>query len=147
MLSPTMSLIGLVPFLSAWIAAFGAGGPQPAVSRMVIRDELIIHVPIRQRPVPPRLEWTERKGPKCLPVSMLAGAAMSGRSSIDFVLRNRRRVRAELDSDCAGLDFYDGFYVEPEDGALCARRDQIRVRAGSTCRIERFRRLVPTVKR
>lgn len=147
MLLPIMPLSGLVPLLSAWIAAsFGAAAePQPVVRRMVVRDELVIHVPIARRPLP-RIEWIERKGPKCLDASTIRGAAMSGPSSIDFVLRGRRRVRAELDKDCAGLDFYGGFYVEPEDDAVCARRDEIRLRAGSSCRIERFRRLVPRVK-
>ena len=146
MLSPTMPFIGLVPLLSAWMgAAFGAAAePQAAVTRMVVRDEVVIHVPIGQRP---RLEWVERKGPKCLPASTIAGAAISGPSSVDFLLRDRRRVRAELDHDCVGLDFYGGFYVEPEAGAVCARREAIRSQAGSTCRIERFRRLVPRVKR
>ena len=148
MLFPTMPLAGLVPILSVWIgvAVGAAAEPQPVVKRMIVRDELVIHVPIGQRS-PPLLEWVERKGPKCLPASMIAGASMSGPSSIDFVLRNRRRVRAKLDSDCAGLDFYGGFYVEPEDGAVCARREEIRLRSGSSCRIERFRRLVPRVKR
>ncbi len=146
MLSFTMSLAGVIPFLSAWTTAFGMAAEQPVVSRMVVRDEIVIHVPIGRRP-PPMIEWVERKGPKCLSASMIAGAALAGPSEIDFVLRDRRRVRAELDSDCAGLDFYDGFYVEPRDGAVCARREEIRVRAGSTCRIDRFHSLVPTLKR
>ena len=147
MLAPAMPILGLVPILSAWIGvAFGAtADPQPVVRRMIVRDELIIHVPIARRRPP--IEWVERKGPKCLPAATIAGASMSGPASIDFVLRNRKRVRAELDSDCAGLDFYGGFYVEPEDEAVCARREELRSRAGSSCRIERFRRLIPRVKR
>ena len=136
------SLTALVISLSAWFgAAFdGAPEPRPIVSQMVVRDEIILHVPIAQRRMP-AFEWVERKGPKCLPAAMIAGAAMATPSSIDFVLRDRRRVRARLDNDCAGLDFYGGFYVEPQDGAVCAKREEIRSRAGSTCRIERFRRL------
>jgi hypothetical protein len=111
-----------------------------------VRDELILHVPIAPRRLP-RIEWVEHKGPKCLAAATIAGAAMASQSSIDFVLRDRRRVRAELDSDCAGLDYYDGFYLEPRDGAVCARREEIRSRAGSTCRIERFRSLEPRYKR
>jgi hypothetical protein len=92
-------------------------------------------------------EWTERKGPKCLPASMIVGAAMVNPSTIDFVMRDRHRVRAQLESDCAGLDFYGGFYVEPNQGAVCARREEIRSRAGVSCRIDRFRNLVAMVKR
>ncbi len=135
-------LTALVVSLSAWFGATFDAAPEPPriVQQMVVRDEIILHVPIAQRRMPP-FEWVEHKGPKCLSATMIAGAAMATPSSIDFVLRDRRRVRARLDSDCAGLDFYGGFYVEPQDGAVCARREEIRSRAGSTCRIERFRSL------
>ncbi len=142
------SFTALVVSLSAWLGtALGvAEEPRPMVQRMIVQDEIIIHVPIAQyRPAP--LEWVEHKGPKCLPAAMIAGAAMVTPSTIDFVLRDRHRVRALLDSDCAGLDFYGGFYVEPQEGAVCARREEIRSRAGSTCRIERFRSLEAKYKR
>lgn len=135
--------------LTAWLGGTAGPAATPAdagVGRMLVRDEIILHVPIaraRER----RFEWVERKGPQCLPAAKIAGAAMASPSSIDFVMRDRRRVRARLDSDCAGLDFYGGFYVEPGDGAVCARREEIRSRAGSTCRIERFRTLQPKFKR
>ena len=135
-------LTALFASLAAWL---GVADDAPPVQRMVVQDEIIIHVPIAQRRRP-GIEWVEHKGPKCLSAAMIAGAAMAGQSSIDFVLRNRRRVRAELDRDCAGLDFYGGFYVEPRDGAVCAKREEIRSRAGSTCRIERFRALEPRYK-
>ena len=136
-------LTALLVGLSAWFGAtFDAPPeePRPVVQQMIIRDEIILNVPIAQRRLP-AFEWVEHKGPKCLPAAMIAGAAMATPSSIDFVLRDRRRVRAKLDSDCAGLDFYGSFYIEPRDGAVCARREEIRSRAGSTCRIERFKGL------
>ena len=150
--SPSMllppSLTALLVSVSAWLGLATDAQPDPrqVVQRMIVRDEIIIHVPIAQRR-PPGLEWVEHKGPKCLPAAMIAGAAMAGQSSIDFVLRDRRRVRAKLDSDCAGLDFYGGFYVEPQDGAVCAKREEICSRAGSTCRIDRFRSLEARYKR
>ena len=142
------SLIALIVSLSVWLGVTSDAQPDPrqVVQRMVVRDEIIIHVPIAQRRLP-MFDWVEHKGPKCLSAAMIAGAAMASQSTIDFVLRDRRRVRAELDSDCAGLDFYGGFYVEPQDGAVCAKREEIRSRAGSTCRIERFRSLEPRFKR
>lgn len=142
------SLTALIVSLSAWLGVTSDAAPSPrqVVQRMIVHDEIIIHVPIAQRRRP-GLIWVERKGPKCLSSAMIAGAAMASQSSIDFVLRDRRRVRAELDSDCAGLDFYGGFYVEPQDGAVCAKREEIRSRAGSTCRIERFRSLEARYKR
>lgn len=128
-------------------ATLGAIGPdpEPMVRRLVVRDEMIIHVPIR-RGLLPRIRWVERKGPKCLPAEGIAGAAMAGPSAIDFVLSDRRRVRAELASDCMGLDFYGGFYIEPRADAICAKREEIRSRAGGSCLIERFRRLDPKSK-
>lgn len=141
-------LVALIVSLSAWVGATAEApdGPRQIVQRMVVQDEIVIHVPIAQRRRP-GIEWVERKGPKCLSAAMIAGAAMASQSSIDFVMRDRRRVRATLDRDCAGLDFYGGFYVEPRDGAVCARREEIRSRAGSTCRIERFRGLEARYKR
>ncbi len=141
------SLIALILSMSAWLGmAPDARDPRRVVQQMIVRDEMIIHVPIAQRRLP-ALEWVERKGPKCLSAAMIAGAAMAGQSSIDFVLRDRSRVRAQFDSDCTGLDFYGGFYVEPQDGAVCAKREEIRSRAGSTCRIERFKSLQAKYKR
>ena len=144
---PPSPLTALVVSLSAWLGATFDAAPEPrltgeqmAVQQMIVRDEIILHVPIAQHRLP-AFKWVEHKGPKCLSAAMIAGAAMASPSTIDFVLRDRRRVRARLDSDCAGLDFYGGFYVEPHHGAVCARREEIRSRAGSTCRIERFRAL------
>jgi hypothetical protein len=148
MVLPSLPLIAILTALAASAgAALGAieQGAEPVVRRLMVRDELIIHVPIRRRALPP-IEWIERKGPKCLPAAIIAGASMAGPSAIDFVLRDRQRVRAELDSDCMGLDFYGGFYVEPEGDSVCAKRDEIRSRAGGSCRIERFRRLEPKIK-
>jgi len=116
------------------------------VRRVVIRDEVILRVPIRPR-ISPAIEWEEKKGPKCLPVGVIAGAMWSGPSSIDFVLRNRSRVRAKMDSDCPALDFYNDFYLQPDNEKICAKRETINSRVGTSCRIERFRTLVPKVRR
>ena len=138
-----LALFGLIP------ALFGLAGDPPAqqagVRRVWIRDELIISIPIRPRP-PQKLEWVEKKGPKCIGTDRLAGAMWSGPSSIDFVLRDRSRVRAIMDNECPALDFYKGFYLQPDDDRICAKRETIRSRVGGTCRIERFRNLVPQVK-
>ena len=136
------TLTALFVGLSTWFGAtFDAATEQRAiVQQMVIQDEIILHVPIAQRRLR-AFEWVEHKGPKCVSAAMIAGAAMASPSSIDFVLRDRRRVRAKLDTDCAGLDFYGSLYVEPRDGAVCAKREEIRSRAGSSCRIERFKSL------
>ena len=140
-----LNLLTLLSALGSMVAAEPPAGTQ-VVRRVTIHDEIVMRVPIRAWPGM-RAMWQEKRGPKCVTAASIAGAMLSGRDSIDFVLRDRRRLRAELDSDCPALDFYGGFYVQSEDERLCVRRDVIRSRIGGSCRIERFRRLVPTVKR
>lgn len=138
------TLFGLFP------ALFGLAAETPAeqevVRRVVIRDEVILHIPIRPRRSVP-IEWKEQKGPKCLDSGMIAGAMLSGPSTIDFVTRDRKRFRAQLDSECPALDFYGGFYMQLDEDRICAKRETIRNRVGASCRIERFRQLVPQLKR
>jgi len=144
-----MILTGLVGLLSALLAN-SAAPPPPAegVSVMTVEQRMIIRVPVAPRPRQRlKIRWEEEKGPKCVPAGAIAGAFLSGPDSIDFILRNRQMMRARLDSECEGLDFYGGFYVQPEDRRICARRDTIRSRVGGSCRIERFHSLVPKVER
>lgn len=136
-------------FLSLIPALFGAAAEPPAenqvVRRVIVQDEVIFRIPIRPRVSRP-IEWIEHKGPKCIPANMLAGAILSPPSSIDFVLRNRQMVRAKMDSDCPALDFYGSFYLQPDDDYVCAKRETIRIRSGGSCRIEKFKWLIPQYK-
>jgi hypothetical protein len=137
------TLLGLIPALLGSVAQ--SSGENEVVRRVIVQDEVIVRVPIRPRASPP-IEWIEHKGPKCIPANMLAGAILSGPSSIDFVLRNRQRVRALMDNDCPALDFYKNFYLQPDDDYVCAKREIIRSRVGGSCRIEKFKTLVPQYK-
>jgi len=139
-----IDFLTLLPALASSVAADPP--PQRVVRTITIRNEIIMRVPIRPHPGP-QIEWREKRGPRCVAAAAIAGAMLSGRSSVDFVLRDRTRLRARLDSDCPALDFYDGFYVQPEDHRLCMRRDVISSRMGGSCRIERFRLLIPRLKR
>ena len=131
--------------------AVAAEGPPPqrTVTRLVIGEEVIVRVPVRPAPMPPRFRWIASKGPKCVPVAAVRGALLSGTEHVDFTLPNRtRRIRAEFGDDCPALDFYAGFYLRPnEDGRLCIRRDSIYSRIGGSCRIERFKMLTATPRR
>jgi hypothetical protein len=102
---------------------------------------------VRPFALPRHIEWIERKGPKCIPVADIRGAALSGKEHVDFILADRQRFRAELDDDCPALDFYGGFYLKPEDARLCAKRDSINNRIGAECEIQKFRRLEPKPRR
>ena len=143
-----LAFLGLFPTLLGLPALIGIAADAPqdptVVRRVVIRDEVILRIPVRPR-VSPRIEWTERKGPKCIAIDTIAAAMLSGPSSIDFMLRDRRRIRAQMDSQCPALDFYNGFYLQPDDERICAKRETISSRVGTSCRIERFRQLVPQI--
>lgn len=140
------TIVSFVPLLLGLFAA-QPGVMSQSVTRLVVEDQLILKVPIRPRPLSPQFEWRERKGPKCIPANAIRGALLSGPQQVDFVLAERpRRMRAELQEDCPALDFYKGFYLQPEDERLCAGRDAIHVRTGGSCTIERFRQLVPKLR-
>lgn len=134
-------LIGIIAFVLAGGEA-QAPPPDAGVRMMTVEQRLIVRVPVSPRSIA-RLRWEEREGPKCIPVRAIAGASLAGEAGVDFVLRNRQRIRARLDSDCAGLDFWGGFYMQPESQMICAGRDVIRSRVGGSCEIRRFHALVP----
>jgi hypothetical protein len=127
---------------------FGLLGSQPgtvgqSVTRLIIQDEVILRVPVQPHPLVPEFFWEEKKGPKCLPVAAIQRALLSGSEQVDLILTNHTRIRAQFDEDCPALDFYGGFYLQLPDDRLCARRDAIHSRIGTSCTIERFRQLVP----
>lgn len=145
-----MTFPGFFGLIALLLAAGGsdqaASRPEPPVRVMTIEQQMILRIPVRPHP-PTILHWEEEKGPKCLPVAAIAGAVLSSRDSVDILLRNQQRLRARLDDDCDGLDYYGGLYLETADGQFCAKRDSIRSRMGGTCRIEKFKTLVPKIER
>ena len=114
--------------------------PAPQVRRVIVRGQLVVRVPVRPRSTPGSspVYYNLREGPRCLSSRDIAGAAISGQRSVDFLLANRQRMRVEMSSDCPSLDFYGGFYLQPTDDRLCANRDVIRTRMGGSCKIEKF---------
>jgi hypothetical protein len=124
------------------LAAMAPGEPPPPVSRLMIRERLILRVPTRSATPRPRFRWKERRGPKCLAMAQIAGAAPPEDDQVDLILRNGGRVRAELSGSCPAIGFYGGFYVLPTpDRRICADRDVIHARSGGSCEIDRFRTL------
>lgn len=125
--------------------ALAASGDPWEFAQLTIRQRVIVRVP-RMAPLPPPkpIRWVEKKGPKCIPAADLAGALVTERDKLDLVLRGGKRVRAQLEDDCHGLDFYRGFYLKPAaDGMVCADRDAVRARSGAKCPIDKFRSLEP----
>jgi len=139
-------MLSLVPALLGLIA-LQPGAVEQTVTRLVIQDEVILRVPVQPRPMAAPILWVERnKGPRCIPAFAIRRALSSGPNQVDFVLANRARIRAQFDEDCPALDFYNGFYLQPEDQRLCAGRDAIHSRMGGSCTIERFKLLVPRLR-
>ncbi len=147
------------PFRSTWLAPamlaiaapmlVGAQGV-PAwageqFAQLTIHERLIIRIP-RMSPARSRVAvpvWREKKGPRCIEMRSLTGAAIGGENDVDLVVDGVKRVRAKLDDECSAVNFASGFYLRPtSDGKICAGRDVIRARTGASCAIDRFRRLV-----
>lgn len=138
---------------AAALLALGVSASVPGASaqsqnrnaQVTIREQLIVRVPVRSPQITPSaamFRWKEHKGPRCLALRSIAAAAHVEPKSVDFILRDRRRVRARLDKRCPDMDRRYGFYITPNpDGQLCAERDTIRTRIGGQCDIERFRSL------
>jgi len=81
----------------------------------------------------------------CLPVAAIAGVRPLSNNRLLLILRDHRLIGADLSRNCTARDFYLGFYVTPNnDGLLCAGRDMIHSRAGTTCTISEVHLLVPT---
>ncbi|WP_250890193.1 hypothetical protein [Sphingobium nicotianae] len=129
-------------------------------SQVTIEQRVIIRIPtIRQRPSrpasvtenglpppppPPPIRWKEKKGPKCLPLNRIRGASITTQTGVTMLTLNNEAFRAHFGRACRSADFYAGFYIQPDrDGALCAGRDVLHARNGSTCEIEKFSRLEP----
>ena len=102
-------------FLSLLPAIFGFAVAEQSdeVRTLVVEREVIMRIPVRPRPVQPN-SGEEKKGPKCIEAGSIRGAALSGRESVDFLLYDHMRIRAQLSEDCPALDFYNGFVQQIE---------------------------------
>jgi hypothetical protein len=114
------------------------------MAQLSFRSRVVVRIESWKAQPPAPQSFKEKKGPRCLPMGDILGAAILGRAGVDLVLRGGERMRARFASSCPGLDYYSGFYIlPPRDGQICSDRDVVRDRAGGECPIERFRRLVP----
>lgn len=141
----------LAPLLMALAASPAAPGAHQPIyfAQMSVQQQIIVRVAPRMREVAPAgaslIEWTEGRGPKCVPAKSIVGATLLGQNSVDLILLDNSRIRARLERSCPALDYYYGFYIRPHtDGRVCADRDQIRSRMGGACGIDQFRSLRPT---
>ncbi len=79
----------------------------------------------------------------CVQVESILGVRPTHDNRLLLFTRDRAILTATLERKCAARDFYSGFYIErSDDGRLCADRDRLQSRAGSSCAVEGFSRLV-----
>lgn len=123
------------------LAAVPWASPPTVVTRQATQDMVVVRVQVR--PMQTRLAWEESDGPKCVALSSIRMAAMAAPSSLDFILKDKTRLRARFDRDCQALDFYGDFYVESDEDRICAKKQEIRSRVGGRCKIQRFDRVKP----
>lgn len=146
------------PMISDRMSASGFSGiiteglGDDAWNQVRIEQRMIIRIAPRMPgqmftlPSRPQLQprFFERKTPKCLPITSIAGVQAESPGRLMLITRNRKLIGASLDKSCHARDFYSGFYVEQNaDGQLCAGRDIIHSRAGANCAVTKLRELVP----
>jgi hypothetical protein len=144
------AILTLLALTAALGAAAAAPPPRPLsagaveMAQLTFRSRTVIRVETWPARAPVVQSLREKKGPRCVAMADILGAAVLAKGGVDLVLRGGERVRARFASSCPGLDYYSGFYVlPPRDGRICSDRDVVRDRAGGECPIDRFRRLVP----
>lgn len=125
--------------------------PPVAIAMQIVERRIIIRIPMRRslrRPrgsAEPAVQWSESEASDCQPARQIARARFTRPGVVDFLMRDRRVIRARLDSDCVNLGYYSAFYLVPgEDGRICVERDLVQSRAGGQCAISNFHTLRAT---
>ena len=80
----------------------------------------------------------------CVAISGIAAVQPeTAQNRLLLFMRDRRILSATLERACSARDYYSGFYIERnEDGQLCPKRDLLQSRAGASCKVAQFNRLV-----
>ena len=90
-----------------------------------------------------RHRLVERKFGKCVAIGAILGVQPIGGRKLLLIMRDDRLITAELGKGCEVRDFYAGFIVAKNaDALICAGRDELRSRSGTTCKVGHFRQLV-----
>ena len=103
------------------------------------RSQMLADLPRRTL----RTRYAEENHGDCLDVTDLAGVYPTNDNRLLFFTRQDQILAARLENGCAASAFYAGFFVErSEDGRLCVARDRLQSRAGASCQVDDFTRLV-----
>src|SRR5688500_10259735 len=90
---------------AAWMGFMAPAAAAPPPPRWqgtvtVRHQQIIVRVPTGLRRLAPAgaslIQWRESRGPRCVPASELIGATLLRQNSVDLILRDSRRIRAQL---------------------------------------------------
>lgn len=110
----------------------------PAVP--VERSSMIAELPRRQM----AQRFEEEEHGNCIETDALMGVRPMRDNRLLFFTDDSEVLAAQLENGCSARAFYAGFYMErTSDGRLCVARDRLQSRAGGSCQITEFSRLVP----
>ncbi|MFB0611133.1 hypothetical protein [Aurantiacibacter poecillastricola] len=126
----------------------------PAQNQVRIRQRVVVRVspaPPRARSQimadlprrPMRRSFEEVEHGNCVDVRAIVGVQPTSDNRLLFFTNEREVLAATLEQSCVARAFYAGFYVEDsDDGQLCVARDLLQSRAGASCEVAEFSRLV-----
>lgn len=103
------------------------------------RSQMLADLPRR----PMRRDFAEVEHDDCVEVGEIVGIQPTSDNRLLFFTQDREILAASLERSCMARAFYAGFYVErSDDGQLCVARDRLQSRAGASCEVSQFTRLV-----
>lgn len=109
--------------------------PAPAQAR----TQMLADLPRR----PMRTRYAEVDHSDCIDAEGVVGVQPTADNRLLFFTNANQIIAAELEDGCSARAFYAGFYIERSDDArLCVDRDRLQSRAGASCQVEEFTRLV-----
>ncbi len=139
----TLSLIALLTVSIAPVPV--AASSSATLAQLTIQQRVVVRVPLAPMPATPQIptRWVEKKGPKCVGLSDVAGFAVRGPQTVDLLLRNGQRMRTRLEKQCTNIDLGYGFYIKPNaDRLICRGRDVLHARTGGQCEVAGFSALL-----
>jgi len=141
-----MGYCSVIRWVYGALAVSASASVAHAAPHIVMEQHTIIRIRTYSEPDVPTKPpiWKQHKGPKCIRLDALGGAAITQPDSVDLVLKGGQHLRANLEKGCPAQEFfYSGFYLtRSNDGQICARRDMFRARMGGDCTIVKFHALV-----
>ncbi len=92
---------------------------------------------------PMRTRYQEVEHGNCVDAEDIIGVQPTNDNRLLFFTQRDMILAAALEDGCSARAFYAGFFIDrSEDGRLCVARDRLQSRAGASCVVDEFTRLV-----